>query len=95
MNWTIGLSLLNNFIGNLIVEMPEEGIDGSLYSLYFFSLLIRYIKAKIFLHGNNQFNRVQRVKTELLKGSSFSEFLLIALCSASQDLEHFALDLLH
>jgi hypothetical protein len=39
--------------------MPEERIDGSLYSLYFLSLLIGYIKAKVLLHGNNQFNRVQ------------------------------------
>jgi len=54
--------ILHYLIGHLTIQMSKEGIDSSLYSLYFLRLFIGNIKAKVFLHGNYELNRVQRVE---------------------------------
>lgn len=64
--------LLGNFIGNLAVEVPEKRVDSCLDCLDLFCLFIWDIKPKVFLHRNHQFNRIQRIKSQLFKGSIFS-----------------------
>jgi hypothetical protein len=62
LNLIISLLLFDNLISDLTIQMPKEGVNGGLNSLYLLGFLIGDIKAKILLHGNNQLHRVQGIK---------------------------------
>lgn len=91
----LGFIFLYNFVRYLTVQMSKECIDSSLYCLNLLRLLVGNIKSEILLHSNNKLDWVQWVESELLKGCSSVELLLIALGSTSEDLEDLSFNFLH
>lgn len=92
---SLGLVFLYHFVRYLAVQMPEESVYCCFYCLNFLCLLVGNVKSEIFLHSDNKFDWVQRVKTKLLECRSPVELFLIALGGTPQDLEHFGFNFLH
>ena len=57
-----------------------------------FSLVVRDVEAEVFLHGEHEFNSVQRVEAEVLKSGRTRELFVIALGCGLEHFKDFALD---
>ena len=83
---------LHHFIRYLRVHVPIEGINCSLHSSNFLSLLVRNVEPEVLLHCHYQLHGIQRIESQFLKGGRAAEFGLVALGRRFEHLEHFGLN---
>jgi hypothetical protein len=71
---------LGELIGDPIIHMLIEGLNGFVYGVDLLGLLIGDIEAEVLLHCDDQLHNVERVEPQFLESGGSGQLVLFALC---------------